>query len=162
MTLLEADPIDLLSQVRPGQSETSRRVAAEAAKERDSLLRTYTFGRAFAESTEGLALLQSECRLPNWDGYGAEPIRDANVLAALRFLGALPYGLSAPGIGADPDGEITLEWHRSRLWTLSISVGADGRLHYSAVLGSSRQHGTEIFSDEVPGVLLDLIRRVQP
>ena len=43
-------------------------------------------------------------------------------------LEVLPDGLPMPSPGAEPDGQLTLEWHKSAYQTLSVSVTADGDL----------------------------------
>ena len=75
--------------------------------------------------------------LPNWDAYAAAPGEEAFFLA-YRFLEPLPLGAPAPSVGAEADGHVTLEWHRSPRRTLSVSVSAQGDLHYAARLGPSR------------------------
>ena len=53
-----------------------------------------------------------ECREPNWDGYGAQAVREETYHLAHRILAALPLGTSVPSVGAEPDGQITFEWYR--------------------------------------------------
>ena len=65
-----------------------------------------------------------------------------------------------PSIGAEPDGQITVEWYRSPQRTLSVSISPDGELHYAALLGSAKTCGTEPFTGAVPNVVADLIHRV--
>ncbi len=105
-----------------------------------------------------LADVWQECSVPNWDGYGAFSVTVESYWNALRFLRSLPLGIPAPSIGAEPDGQITLEWGSSRRRRLSISVDENGDLHYAALLGSGRTCGTEPFFEEAPDRLLDLIR----
>ena len=107
-----------------------------------------------------------ECREPNWDGYGAQSVREEiyhlahQFLVAHQFLAALSLRTPVPSIGAEPDGHITAEWHRSPQRTLSVSVSPDGELHYAALLGSAKTCGTESFTGAVPKVVADLIHRV--
>ena len=100
-----------------------------------------------------------ECREPNWDGYGARPVLDRTYQLAQKFLEALPPG--APSIvGAEPDGHLTVEWHRSSQRTLSVSISPNGELHYAALLGAERICGTETFRARMPQALSDLIARI--
>ena len=101
-----------------------------------------------------------ECRGPNWDGYGAQPVLDTTYQLAQEFLEMLPPGTPVPSVGAEPDGHLTVEWHRSPQWTLSVSISPDGDLHYAALLGSAKTCGTEPFTGAVPKVVADLIHRV--
>jgi len=112
------------------------------------------------EVLKELCAVAQECGTRNWDGYGAEPVSEDAYKLARRFLEALPPGTPGPSIGAEPDGHMTMEWHRSPHHTLSVSVSPEGDLHYSALVGPNKAYGTEAFSGEVPKVILDLIRRV--
>ena len=70
-------------------------------------------------------------------------------------------GTAIPSIGAEPDGQITMDWGRSKRRRLSVSVSADGDLHYAALLGPGKTCGTEPFFGEIPGTILNLIRQVR-
>jgi hypothetical protein len=100
-----------------------------------------------------------ECREPNWDGYGAQAVREETYHLAHQFLTVLPLS-TPPSIGAEPDGQITVEWYRSSQRTLSVSISPDGDLHFAALLGSAKTCGTEPFTGAVPKVVADLIHRV--
>jgi len=102
-----------------------------------------------------------ECRKPNWDGYGAQPVREETYDLAHQFLTALSLSTPVPSIGAEPDGHITVEWYRSPQRTLSVSISPDGELHYAALLGAERICGTETFRARMPQVLSDLIARIE-
>ena len=110
---------------------------------------------------EELASVWEECRVPNWDEYNALPVEHASLRNAYVFLESLPFGFPQPSVGAEPDGQITLEWHDSPRRTLSVSVSSDAELHYAALLGASRISGTEPFFGEVPDMILNLIRKVR-
>lgn len=101
-----------------------------------------------------------ECRKTNWDGYGAQPIQDETYRFTYEFLTALPRDTPSPSMGAEPDGHLTVEWFRSPERTLSVSISADGDLHFSALLGFTKAYGTEPFEGEVPKIISDLIHRV--
>ncbi len=101
-----------------------------------------------------------ECRQPNWDGYGAQSVRDETYRFAYEFLAALPKDTPAPSVGAEPDGHLTVEWYQSPERTLSVSISAGGDLHFAALLGETKAYGTEPFVGEVPKIIPDLIHRV--
>lgn len=143
-----------------GTSDAARFVAERGEQGRRRLQDSYTLGMGGKGVFAELGAVAEECHLPNWDGYEAAPIRDETYLLAYRFLDALPLGTPAPSVGAEPDGHLTLEWHRAPRRTLSVSVSPEGDLHYAALLGPRRAYGTEPFFGEVPKVILDLIRRV--
>jgi hypothetical protein len=113
---------------------------------------------------EELAAILEECSQQDWDGYNARPTTLATLETARQFVMLLPIGTKSPSLGALPDGSITLEWHSSRLWSLTVAVSPDGDLHYAALLGAEKTSGTEPFTDEVPSSILQLIAKtvVQP
>jgi hypothetical protein len=145
-----------------GSSEAARLVATQADCGRRRLRKTVVFGFAGTSVLNELTEVAEECSSSNWDGYGAAPVSRASLGQAYRFLDAMPISTPIPSIGAEPDGDVTLEWHRSLRRTLSVSIAADGELHYAALLGASKVYGTEPFFGEVPQAILSLIRRVVP
>jgi hypothetical protein len=141
-----------------GWSDTAIFVA-ERTEESRRQLRSSTalgLGAVFNELCE----VAEECESPNWDGYGAEPVSTDTYRLAYRFLEALPVGTPAPSVGAEPDGDLTFEWHRGPQRTLSVSVSPDGELHFAARIGSARDYGTRVFSGEIPQRIFKLIQRV--
>lgn len=143
-----------------GASDEALFIARESEEGRRRLRETHSLGLGADRSLEELFLVARQCRVPNWDGYGAPPIAPETLTHACRFLGSLPPGIPAPSIGAEPDGHVTFEWHRSPRWTLSVSISPEGDLHYAALLGSSKVYGTEPFFGETPSRILELIRQV--
>jgi hypothetical protein len=135
-------------------------ITEEYEKSRQKLQKSFTFGQLAKSSLDELDRLYAECMFRGWDGYGAEPVSRDAFGFAYRFLDTLPLGTPAPSIGAEPDGHITLEWYKSPRRTLSVSVSPDGKLHYAALIGASRQYGTEPFHGVVPDTILEPIDRV--
>jgi hypothetical protein len=109
---------------------------------------------------EELAAVAEECGRGDWDGHDAMPVTKDAYDNAFRFLEALPLGTPAPSVGAEPDGHLTLEWHRSGRRTLSVSISPEDDVHYSALFGPGTGYGTEPFFGDVPAAILDLIHRV--
>ena len=143
-----------------GTSESARFVDQEAKKLRDQLLKSFSFG-AIPDSVQNeLQEVMEQCSSANWDGYMAEPVKWEALLDAFRFAQVIPLGLSAPSIGAEPDGDVTFEWHAGPRRTLSVSVDDRGNPHYSALLGPNRSYGTEAFVGFIPKRILDLIYQV--
>ena len=144
-----------------GASDAAQFVAAEAERGRWHLQDSYAFGLGgkgvFSE-------LYSWPIVASW-ATGMVTVQtpiSADVYAlACQFLGALPLGIAAPSVGAEPDGHLTLEWYRSPRRLLSVSVSPERDLHYAALLGPSKAYGTEAFFGDVPRTILDLIHRVQ-
>jgi hypothetical protein len=142
-----------------GFSDAAQFVDNESAEGRRRLRELHAFGLESSLRDE-LATVWEECRESNWDGYDALPVTQDTLRNAYQFLESMPSDIPAPSIGAEPDGDLTLEWHRAPRRTLSVSVSAEGDLHYSALFGSSRVFGTEAFFGGVPKIILDWIRRV--
>jgi hypothetical protein len=107
-----------------------------------------------------LAAVAEECRSPNWDGHGAAPVSQETLGFARSLVSALPQNDPWPSVGVEPDGQLTLEWYRNPSWTLSVSVSPEGDLFYAALFEKNDVRGREVFSSEVPPILLGLIRRV--
>ena len=143
-----------------GASEVAGFVARQRQESRRQLQSSYILGQQAKGSINELYQVFEECRLANWDGYGATPVSVLAFQLAYEFLEALPLGTPAPSIGAEPDGHITLEWHHSPRRTVSISVSPEGDLHYAALMGASKAYGTEPFFGEAPKEIMDLIHRI--
>lgn len=123
--------------------------------QRDAL-RESTLGHQ--EALEELAEVWEECRNPDWDGFGALAIEQDTLRSAYMLIESLPLGFPRPSLGAEPDGQITLEWHRSPQRTLSVSVDSNGFLHYAGLFGASKRYGTLTFFSTAPTELLQLVR----
>ena len=104
--------------------------------------------------------IYAECRTPNWDGYGAQAVAEDTFALACKVLDSLPVGMPAPSVGAEPDGHLTLEWHRSAQRTLSLSISPEGDLHYAALIGANTACGTEHFHGEMPDQIMSLYQRI--
>ena len=143
-----------------GSSATAEFLATELEAKRRRLRSSYVLGSGMREAAEELRRLALECSSSNWDGYRAAPVTLNTISQSRLFVDSLPPGVPAPSVGAEPDGHVTFEWHRSPWRTLSVSVSPEGDLHYAALMGLARAYGTEPFLGELPKPLLDLIRRV--
>jgi hypothetical protein len=109
---------------------------------------------------EELGTVWEECRNPDWDGFGALAVSQDSLRNTYLVLESLPLGFPLPSIGAEPDGQFTLEWHRSPSQTFSVSVDPDGLLHYAGLFGPNRRFGTEVLYDELPEVIQRSIREL--
>ncbi|MGH8719867.1 MAG: hypothetical protein ACREV0_13145 [Burkholderiales bacterium] len=119
-----------------------------------------TFGLNLLATLNELRDVATECAEPDWDGYDAYPVSPATVQMASGVAESLPYDLPKPSVGAEPDGQLTIEWYRGPCKQINISISAEGDLHYAAMVGASRAYGTEHFYGEFPSDILALIRRV--
>ncbi len=143
-----------------GASETAAFIAKKAQQWRQQLQGSYALGQEAKGSINELYQVFEACRNAGWDGYGAAPVSARAFQMAYEFLEALPLGMPAPSLGAEPDGHLTLEWYRSPRWTLSMSVSPDGDLHFAALVGVRKYYGTEPFYGAAPKVIVDHIQRV--
>ncbi|SPE60105.1 conserved hypothetical protein [Verrucomicrobia bacterium] len=143
-----------------GTSDVASHVTSQLEDSRRHLHNSVALGLRGKGVFDELYTVAQECHVSDWDSQGAVPVDEDTYQAAYRFLEALPLGVAAPSIGAEPDGHLTFEWHRSPRRTLSVSVSPERELHYSALLGPREAYGTEPFFGDVPSVILDLIGRV--
>lgn len=143
-----------------GSSIAAEYVTSQTELARKHLRDSYALGWGGEEVFNELDEVQQECSEPGWDGYHAEAVAPETHYLAGEFLKALPIGIPAPSISADPDGQIALEWYISPRKTVSVSVSPDGDLHFSALNGSSSTFGTEPFFGKAPRSILDVIQRL--
>lgn len=113
------------------------------------------------ESFEELWDVWDECRVPDWDGYGAQAVAQETLHATYTLIESLRLGFPRPTIGAEPDGQLTLEWSKSPTRILSVSVDPDGLLHFAGLFGPGRkQFGTLPFFSSAPQELIDLVMQL--
>lgn len=141
-----------------GASDAARRIEQASDRASARLLSPATFTRDAV--IEEVLRVWDDCQCQNWDGYGATAVSWPAVEWTLQLIRSLPPGAPLPSAGADPDGDVTLEWHRHPRQTLSLSVSPDGVLHYAALLGSRRVRGSCPFFKRPPRDILRLIREV--
>jgi hypothetical protein len=143
--------------LRPGVSNEAEFVARKIRRGRRHLRKSNVLG---GTAMDELASVWHECKVPDWDGHRAVAVTQDTYRNAYFVLESLPAGFPAPSIGAEPDGALTLDWHRSARRTLSVSVDETGDLHYAALLGPNRQFGTEVFNGELPERIVVLVDEV--
>lgn len=144
----------------PAASPEGGRVAIEVRDGYRHLCSSYAMGEGREPAFQDLFTVAEECKVDNWDGQGAARISDEAYSYAYRVIQALPIGTPSPTIGAEPDGQISLEWYVSPRRLLSVSVSAEGELHYAALIGTRKSYGTEPFFSDVPKSILDLISQI--
>ena len=113
-------------------------------------------------SAEKLRDVYHECREQDWDGHDALPVPEATFTNANAFLKLLPAELAAKADpGAEPDGDLTLEWYVNTDYQISISIDAQSCLHFAASVGPRRKRrGADSFSERVPQDVVDIITEV--
>lgn len=143
-----------------GESPTASFTEKQYGSGLQRLQESYVLGQKAKGSFNELIAVCEECMNGGWDGYGALPVSTDAFESAASLLQALPLGIPAPSIGAEPDGHLSLEWYKSPHQTLSVSVSPEGHLYFAALLGASKQYGSEPFFGEMPQAILELIYRV--
>ena len=63
-----------------------------------------------------------ECMEEGWDGYNALPVDQKTMRCAYLIIESLPPGFPMPSVGADPDGQIALDWRFAPHRMLSVSI----------------------------------------
>src|SRR5438309_452981 len=144
-----------------GDSESAILISKRIRENRRELQRPETYFPVMKKVLPELIDISREDASSGWDGYAAEPIGIETFLHAISFAQSLLDTVPPPTVGAEPDGNITFEWYRSKNRVLSVSISPDGDLHYAALIGPNQSYGTEKFLGDVPKTILDLIRRVR-
>lgn len=144
----------------PGVGDDLQHLQALLQEAVESLLNSVALGKTLKDTVRQLYQVLEECGRSNWDGYGAQSVLFATYERAKRFAQALPFGIPAPEVSAEPDGEITFEWFATPIRVFSVSVGPNNELNYAGLFGASRTYGTEVFHDEIPEMVISHINRV--
>ncbi|MCK4817825.1 hypothetical protein KA005_18790 [bacterium] len=110
---------------------------------------------------ESLNEVYEECSEANWDGYDAAPISLEAYSEASKLLRIIPNSFPMPDILPEPDGGIGLEWYKDRGFSFVISVHGKNIITYVGLFGINNEtYGTEDFTDSVPKVLLNGLKRL--
>lgn len=151
---------DLPSSSRPGLGPASSYVQRKANACRVQILSTETYGHVLRRVLRELHEEWLECQSPGWDGGNAPPIAHDVLVHAVLLVVGLPLDVPMPEVAGQPNGAIGLDWYRGANRLVWISVTADGAIHWIARAGDSRARGSDVLLDELPGELLNYIRRV--
>ncbi len=121
---------------------------------------TETLGR-FDKALQSLDKVFDECSDEGWDGYDALPITNYAYIEARRLIESLPLTtFPIPEVVPEPNGEIGLEWYREERQVFVASVSGRNEIVYAGLLGVNKLHGTEYFSDSLPSVILENLKRL--
>lgn len=120
-------------------------------------------GYALAEYEAARRAIRHAFAEPDWDGYGALPVRDETKGNALAVLNQLEVSTCAPEITPNPNGTLSFEWETSQgFGQLEI-----GRTRFSFCL--QPRHGSPILDtgdtneiDPSIGSLLDALLYPRP
>ena len=96
-----------------------------------------------------------------FDNNSLDGLPTSEVLNSFNeFTKLLPSTFPVPEFGIDPDGEISLDWIRSRRSMLSISIGPNNTLNFAGKFGRAKVHGFEIFNGEIPDEIIRNLERL--
>lgn len=90
----------------------------------------------------------------------SSPVTKRQLANALRFISGLSRAFPAPDISIDPSGDIWFEWHARRFRTFAIAVCDGPDLHYSALIGESKLHGTERSGGSLAPTFVFILRQI--
>ena len=108
-----------------------------------------------------LSILASECRGPDWDGYGAEGLDPGALRLAREIIRSLPDDVPMPSLSIESDGCVSMDWMPSRVRTFTLTAGRTDRLPYAWVEGTDRGHAVAKFMDgQLPPRILQEIKRI--
>ena len=146
--------------VNRGVSEGTTKLQEKIDGIVEEIAQSVTISRNYREMRQLLAKATEECSADNWDGYGAKAIDETSYGNAIHFSWLLPLNIPVPEIYIDPDGEVNFEWYVGPRQVFSVSIGSNNELAYAGLFGANKTHGAEYLDDELPGTILDNIRRV--
>ena len=139
------------------EAEIVSRLLEEAL---DHLSNTGTERQRLQNAVDALDEVYQECCEPNWDGYGAEAISEEAYQEAFKLLTLLPSSTPLPEIVPEPRGAIGLEWSTGKRFIFVASVRGENFITYAGIFAVNKTHGREYFSDAIPPIIADNIRRV--
>ncbi len=165
MSTVYATPSDTITGLlTPAWSKAESLEAKDLGKKqadvRRDLLRSLTVRDTSEHLISELENLASEASYRGWDGYDATPIDPEACEFAMRFIRALPTTGPLPTLSADPDGEVSFEWHFGKRRVLSVSIGPAGRCTFAWVSGQRSTRGTDWIEHEIPASIVFALRQL--
>lgn len=136
-------------------AQTVYRVQEDEAKRRED---TVTFSQH--SLNDQLIDLAIDCGFDGWESEGSVAVDRRTLMVTKKLIESLPMVYRTPFISGEPDGSVDLEWYVHPRRILSVSVDANGILHWAALIGEEDPRGSCRFFDEPPKTLLYWIDRV--
>jgi hypothetical protein len=143
-----------------GASESAEAIQRSVEQARLHLLDSISLRDAAQQALDELFGVAVESLEHSWDGYGAEAIQHDAYAHAWMFIQSLPTTVPKPSIGADPDGEVSIDWLFSRDLMFSLSIGKRGRLTFASLIGDRSIQGTDWLHNGIPATILDELTAV--
>lgn len=146
--------------VQPGASETAKKVAGKifSFSITDSQV-SATGQNRIAGPLHDLGLVFEECRHPDWDGEGADPVPVNTLAEAQNLLLLIPWTIPIPEMAAERSGRIAFEWYRDPERVYLLSIGGRGELEFAGIFGRGNEiHGKCNFSGSLPEMIAGHLR----
>jgi len=102
----------------------------------------------FGEKTAAISRLRAlaiERLDQGFDGNDVEFINSIAVINAENFLRALPESCPVPEFAVGPDGNVALDWIKSKSRLFSLSIGSSNRLAFAWLDGTDAGHAVATF-----------------
>lgn len=127
----------------------------------DNFRKANSISAPISDIKNELESIYSECSEPNWDGYGARAISRETIEIAEEFIESFMFlDLPTPDIIPEPSGDIGFEWMKPAKHSLILSIDRRGEITYVGFFGANRAKGVERFTEGVPDVVIQLIKRL--
>lgn len=126
----------------------------------DHLSNTGAEGQRLQNAISALDDVYQECCEAKWDGYSAKAISEDAYQEAFNLLTLLPSNIPLPEIVPEPSGAIGLEWSRGKRFVFVASVRGENFITYAGIFAVNKTHGREYFSDSLPPIIAENIRRL--
>jgi len=101
-----------------------------------------------------------DCRVENWDGYGACPVEDAAFIRARALLTCLLVRFPAPTATATPRGSLTLEWIVGSKRRFIVSIDGEEQIAFAGIFGSETVQGVASYVQDVPKEVVRHLQRL--
>lgn len=136
------------------------------SRQRDSVTFARTDKGNHKAATDILFEAWAECATDGWDGEHAQAVTTDRLKSAVKLVSGLPWRFPPPDACGEADGDFCLEWYRGPRRVLAVSIGPNGILHWSALIGDDDLRGTWRYSpeagDAAPEMLRQLLSRLYP
>ena len=136
------------------QSEPARKLVEMREEIRSHILESYVMRSATERTLVELEEVRTEAAQDGWDGYQGNALQPLAYLYAKLFLTTLPTTAPVPEVSADPDGEVSLDWHFGERKALTVSIGPAGRCSFAWMVGQSTFRGADWIEDEIPASIV--------
>jgi hypothetical protein len=136
------------------QSGPAKTLETLHGKIRCHLLESYALSNPVETALAELEEVRKAASYTGWDGHGARPMEPLAYMYAKRFLSSMPTTSAFPEVGADADGDVSLDWFFGERRALSLSISSKGRCSFAWILGQSAARGTGWLEDEIPATIV--------